>query len=61
MADNTLTKREYFAAAALQGILANTVMGDSDLHESSEEWLRDISESAVEFADKTIKALEESE
>lgn len=58
---NGLTKREYFAALAMQGILSNSVMGDSILHDSPEEWLKDVSESAVEFADATIAKLSRTE
>jgi hypothetical protein len=56
---NGLTKREYFAAVALQGLLANSVMGDADLHESAKEWRKSISKAAVEFADATLSILED--
>lgn len=46
-----LTKREYFAAKALQGLLANE--GTNDVSCS------DIAFSAVSYADDLLKALEE--
>ena len=52
-----VTKRDYFAAAALNGLLANPVMGDSDLYESPDGWKKDISDAAEEFADEMIKVL----
>ncbi len=45
-----LTKREYFAAMALQGLLAGR-MADSEV--SAQEW----SEWAVEYANELINAL----
>ena len=53
---NTPTLRDQFAMSALQGILSSPVMGDSDLHESAEIWLKDITESAYEFADAMLEA-----
>lgn len=53
---NTPTLRDQFAMSALQGILSSPVMGDSDLHESAENWLKDITESAYEFADAMLEA-----
>lgn len=44
-----LTKREYFAAMAMQGILANT--------ENSYRSLKSIANSSVEIANELIKAL----
>lgn len=44
-----LTKREYFAGLALQGILAG-VNGDSNVHATSQDWVKDMVESSVEFA-----------
>ena len=52
-----ITKREHFAAMALQGFLANPVMGDSDLHNSPSEWRGHIAKAAVEFADATLAVL----
>lgn len=49
---NGLTKREYFAAMALQGILAD----DSKLSINS----KFVSGLAVEYADALIKALNET-
>jgi hypothetical protein len=47
-----LTKREYFAGIAMQGLLSN--IPDEDYHP------RQISEAAVEVADFLIKVLNES-
>lgn len=52
-----LTKREMFAMAAMQGILSG-VMGDSSLHETPEEWVKDVVESSAEFADALLAELE---
>lgn len=57
--DNTgLTKREKFAAMAMQGFLSNSVMGDCDLHENPTGWIKDITESSIEFADALLSKLE---
>ena len=48
--------RDYFAAKAMQGLLANAHMGDSALHDSAEEWLSDITGTAYEMADAMMKA-----
>lgn len=47
-----LTKREYFAAMAMQGILANPGLVDKDERIDSP-----LSRAAVHFADKLIAAL----
>ena len=54
-----LTKREQFAAMVMQGLLSNSVMGDSGLHKNHNEWVKDISEAATEFADALLAKLEE--
>ena len=54
-----LTKREHFAGLAMQGLLSNSVMGDSDLHDNHQEWLEDITDASVKFADKLLKQLGE--
>ncbi len=51
-----LTKREYFAAKALQGILARH---DNFPYKSKDEFLKSITSISVELADDLIKALEE--
>ena len=49
-----LTKREYFAAMAMQGFLSNTPdWTDSD------QCLKWVSESSVKYADALIEALNE--
>jgi hypothetical protein len=53
-----LTKREHFAGLAMQGILSNSVMGDSALHEKYEDWVKDISESSLQFADALLAELD---
>ena len=45
-----LTKREYFAGLAMQGLLATEINGPS---------IRDMADTAVTFADALLKALEE--
>lgn len=48
--------RDYFAAKAMQGLLANKHMGDSALHDRAEDWLGDITSTAYDFADAMMKA-----
>ncbi len=48
-----LTKREYFAGLAMQGLLANPT-GYSD-----REWQSHVIKDSVAMADKLLKALEE--
>ncbi len=52
-----LTKREAFAMAAMQGILSNSNMGDSDLWETPQEWVKQMTETGVEMADALLKQL----
>lgn len=47
--------RDHFAGLAMQGLLANSNMGDAALHDSSEEWLKDIAESSYTFADAMLE------
>jgi hypothetical protein len=49
-----LTKREYFAAMALQGMLSNS---KGDLYKSKEQFLSDHAISSIELADELIKEL----
>lgn len=42
-----LTKREYFAAMAMQGMLANSFWGEQD-----------VAEQAIRYADELLKQLE---
>lgn len=53
--DNGLTKREYFAVAAMQGLLASDVITEYKTTAMSAE---QITEMAVEHADKLLLALE---
>lgn len=53
-----ITKREHFAGLAMQGLLSSSKMGDSALHDSAAEWVVDITETSVEFADALLKELE---
>ncbi|MEJ3963079.1 hypothetical protein [Citrobacter braakii] len=55
-----MTLRDYFAAKAMQGLLANTLMGDASLHARAPDWLADISVGAYEFADAMLRAREAS-
>jgi hypothetical protein len=50
--------RDHFAGLALQGLLASPVMGDCALHDSAAEWVRELSESAYEFADEMMEVRE---
>ena len=54
-----LTKREKIAAMAMQGFLSNSVIGDCDLHENPADWIKDITESSIEFADALLSKLEQ--
>ena len=51
-----LTKREYFAVLALQGLLALT---DKGTYGSFDEAIERICEVSVKFADELLKQLEE--
>lgn len=50
-----MTLRDYFAAKAMQGFLANRKTGDAALHNSAQEWVKDITEAAFEFADAMLE------
>ena len=43
--------RDHFAGLAMQGLLASPVMGDCALHNSSADWLKDITKCSYDFAD----------
>lgn len=53
-----LTKREACSISALQGLLSNSVMADSSIWESPQEWVKQMTESSVEMADALLKELE---
>lgn len=53
--DNKIELRDYFAAVALQGLLASPVMGDCALHESSADWVNSMTECAYGFADVMLE------
>ena len=55
-----MTLRDYFAAKAMQELLANTLMGDASIHARAPDWLADISVGAYEFADAMLRARESS-
>jgi len=55
--NNGLTKREYFAAMAMQGLLANSCEGCSD-SEFTTNW---VSNASTKFADSLITALNTNE
>ena len=52
-----LTKREQFAMAAMQGLLSGQ-NGSANLYESAPDWVRNVSEASVEFADALLAELE---
>ena len=54
-----ISKREHFAAMAMQGMLSCTDDGDCEMH-SAGVFSGHLSRNAVEFADALLKALEES-
>ena len=47
--------RDHFAGLAMQGLIVSPTMGDPDLHDSARELIKDITESAYEFADAMLK------
>lgn len=53
---NGLTKREHFAAMAMQGLLADPTY--ADVFETAEEWRKNIAEASVEFAECLLAELE---
>ena len=53
-----ISLRDHFAGLAMQGLMTNSTMGDSAMHESSADWLKDITESAYEFSDAMLKERE---
>jgi hypothetical protein len=53
--------REHFAALAMQGLIASPKMGDPDIHDSAKDWIKDITETAYEFADAMLKVREVSD
>jgi len=57
---NGLTKREYFAAKAMQTILANAYLEAVDVSSSLKIDTNKVAKDAVRCADALIKALEES-
>ena len=52
-----LTKREHFAGLVMQGLLSNSVMGDSNLWYTPKEWTKEMTETSVEMADALLKEL----
>ncbi len=46
-----LTKREYFAAMAMQGLCANSIPG-------SQHMTKNLVQEAIEYADELLKQLE---
>ena len=61
MDEINISLRDYFAAKAMQGLLSNIHMGDAALHGSAQEWLKEISEAAYEFADTMLAERERVE
>ena len=55
------TKFEMVSKDALMALLSNPVMGDSSLHEDAPAWIKDMTESANEFALALIKSWEDME
>ena len=59
MCEGGLTKREHFAAMAMQGLLSNPETGDSTLWDNAPEWATQMTSSAVEFADALLAEMEQ--
>lgn len=57
--DGGLTKREYMAIAAMQGLLANPNVAELTKGQKSDGPARDVATSAFNIADAMIKAGEE--
>jgi len=55
-----LTKREKFSLKAMKGLLASSDCDTVSAYNSSQEWKKDIIESAIEFADGLIEELEKT-
>lgn len=53
-----LTKREYFAAMAMQAYLSNSQIAKLRLNKTSDEDIIDFAEVAVKAADALLKELE---
>lgn len=53
-----LTVLDAIAMAAMQGLLANANMGDSDLHKSGKDWIETIVSTSYEFAAEAMKERE---
>lgn len=45
--------RDYIAIKAMEGLLSGT-MGESNLHDSAKDWVKDIVESSYEYADAML-------
>lgn len=52
-----LSKREYFAAKALQGLMVQSIPGNHN--SNSEQWNKERAKFAVDMADAVLRALEE--
>lgn len=52
-----LSKREYFAAKALQGLMVQAIAGSHNAN--SEQWNKERAKFAVDMADAVLRALEE--
>jgi hypothetical protein len=50
---------QKFAGLAMQGLLANPVMGDSDLHSNHRDWVEDMTSTSIEFAKALLSQLED--
>ena len=55
---SNITLRDHFAGLAMQGLLASPTMGDAALHVSASEWLKDITETAYDFANTMVEYMQ---
>jgi hypothetical protein len=53
-----LTKREYFAGLAMQGILAHEAFYQRMANEGNDVMIKEISKASVKMADELLKQLE---
>lgn len=53
-----MTKREHFAAMAMQGLLANPVSGNEKQYMNTRDWIEDMPAISLQLADALLAELE---
>lgn len=53
-----LTKREYFAAMAMQTLVTSQIVADRDGRYDETNWKEVVAMNAIEFADELLRQLE---